>query len=60
MVLGSKKFRHLRLAMNFKQVSEDLQLRIRNYIFYREYYDKFSNPELVIDKLSAKMQLDLC
>lgn len=45
--------------MKLNKVPSELQLKIRNYIFYREYYDKFKNPSQIVEKLSRKMQLDL-
>lgn len=42
-----------------KHVQPALQLAVRNYLFYAEYYNKFHNPEEVFSKLSPKLQLDL-
>lgn len=45
--------------MDQKDVPSSLQLKIRNYIFYIEYYNKFQNPEPILAKLTKKMQIDL-
>ena len=45
--------------MEQKDVPYALKVKIRNYIMYIEYYDKFNNPETIIDKLTRRMQIDL-
>jgi hypothetical protein len=42
-----------------KNVHPSLRMKIRNYIFYIEYYNKFQNPEAILSKLTQKMRIDL-
>ena len=45
--------------MSQKNVSTNLRLKIRNYILYLEYYNKFENPKTILSKLTKKMYIDL-
>ena len=42
-----------------KGVPWPLQVRIRNYIFFVEHYNKFHNPGVVFKQLPHKLQMDL-
>lgn len=56
---GRRNYRHLKQLMQEKRVPEGLQLRIRNFIFYSEHYNKFRNPATILGKLTNKMKVDL-
>jgi len=45
--------------MTQKKINETLKLKIRNYILYIEYYNKFRNPKNILSKLTKKMYIDL-
>ena len=42
-----------------RNVPWPLQVRVRNYIFYVEYYNKFHNPDPVFKQLPHKLQMDM-